>query len=210
MVDFGKVGINRQGTGGEGKGTDLWPDNLDRSVSTMSGTRTLSTSGSKVGVGGTGMVDQGLGCFEVNSSAPARGSSISAPVGSPIIVGAMVDPGRSGPAVRLDRNPGLDDQPGCFQIDRSPGSRSAGAFCPPAIRSTLSADRPDVTPQGKGAAGNDLDRSGTRTACINAAASTIITITSRHHEPMPSCDQTLLKHASPAPSGTTQMPPTTP
>ena len=58
MIDLRIISIDCKSARRKSQGTDLWADNFYCPVCSMSCTRTLSTSGSKVCMSGAGMVNE--------------------------------------------------------------------------------------------------------------------------------------------------------
>ena len=69
MIDLRIISINSQSSRSKSKGTDLWTNDLDRSIRTMPCPCTQTSGSSKVCMSGTGIVNQRLTGFDIDTPA---------------------------------------------------------------------------------------------------------------------------------------------
>ena len=81
MGNGSHAGIDNHTTGGKDQAGNLWSDNLDRTIRART-TGTSASGSEKVPVGGTTIIDQGTGGFQIHSSTTTTGSTRSSAIGS--------------------------------------------------------------------------------------------------------------------------------
>ena len=162
VKDGSQSGVDGQGSAGEDQFGHLRTENFDRTVGSVTrcatSCLTLAARGGNVRIGGACVVDEGCGGLDVDPASSARRRSGSATILDVAV--SAVDSGGARASVGPDLNARIDDEVGGLEINRTPRTRSAASTGFVGTGSAFASTGPDVTADGQGAGGYDLDRSG--------------------------------------------------